>query len=130
MIIPPQEGTYLLVGELTKALEEPNRRRGAADAVSLFCRAAKFDFQEHLPALLTVRKGTARRGPLLAGSVPTDLVPLLVARCLVATQERLAWRTRHSPHQRLLCLQERRKSVTRAISSRVPSFIEGLLPSS
>ncbi len=129
MIIPPQEGTYLLVGELTKALEEPNRRRGAADAVSLFCRAAKFDFQEHLPALLTVRQGTARTGPLLAGSVPMDLVPLL-ARCLVATQERLAWRTRHSPHQRLSCLEERRKSVTCAISSRVPSFIKGLLPSS
>lgn len=50
-----QEGAYLLVGELTKALEEPGRRRGAADAIALFCRTAKFDFQEHLPALLTVR---------------------------------------------------------------------------
>ena len=42
------------MGELVKGLEEPSRRRGAADAIALFCRAAKFDFQEHLGALLSV----------------------------------------------------------------------------
>ena len=51
-----QEGAYLLVGELTKALEEPSRRRGAADAIALFCRTAKFDFQEHLSSFITVRR--------------------------------------------------------------------------
>lgn len=50
-----QEGAYLLVGELTKALEEPSRRRGAADAIALFCRTAKFDFEEHLSSFITVR---------------------------------------------------------------------------
>lgn len=42
------------MGELTKALEEPLRRRGAADAIALFCRTAKFDFQEHLSSFITV----------------------------------------------------------------------------
>jgi hypothetical protein len=51
-----QEGAYLLVGELTRALEEPSRRRGAADAIALFCRTAKFDFQEHLSSFITVRQ--------------------------------------------------------------------------
>lgn len=43
------------MGELVKALEEPARRRGSADAIALFCRTAKFDFQEHLSSFITVR---------------------------------------------------------------------------
>ncbi len=54
-----QEGAYLLVGELVKALEEPPRRRGAAEAVALFCKTAKFDFQEHLSAFLAVSAAPA-----------------------------------------------------------------------
>lgn len=38
-----------------QGLEEPAKRRGAADAVALFCRGAKFDFQEHIPTFITVR---------------------------------------------------------------------------
>ena len=37
-----------------QALEEPARRHGAADAISVFCAGAKFDFQEHVPSLITV----------------------------------------------------------------------------
>ena len=50
-----QEGAYLLVAEMVKALEDPSRRRGAADAVVLFCTAPKYDIQEHLTPILTVR---------------------------------------------------------------------------
>lgn len=50
-----QEGAYLLVAEMVKALEDPSRRRGAADAIVLFCTAPKYDIQEHLTPILTVR---------------------------------------------------------------------------
>jgi hypothetical protein len=40
--------------ELQRGLEEPARRRGAAAAVSLFCRQSRLDFQEHVPALIAV----------------------------------------------------------------------------
>ena len=44
--------TCYLLG--VQALEEPSRRRGAADAVALFCSGAKFDFEEHIPTFITV----------------------------------------------------------------------------
>lgn len=48
-----EDGAYLLVAEVVKALEEPSRRRGAADAAALFCSSAKYDILEHLSTLLT-----------------------------------------------------------------------------
>ena len=38
-----------------QALEEPAKRRGAADAVAVFCKGATFDFQEHISVFITVR---------------------------------------------------------------------------
>ena len=40
--------------QLEKALEEPSRRRAAAEAITLYCTTSKHDFQEHVPSLLTV----------------------------------------------------------------------------
>lgn len=50
-----EEGLYLLMQELQRSLEEPARRRGAATAVTLFCKTSKLDYQEHVPTLITVR---------------------------------------------------------------------------
>lgn len=50
-----EDGLYLLMQELQRGLEEPARRRGAATVTALFCRTSKLDFQEHVPALITVR---------------------------------------------------------------------------
>lgn len=49
-----EDGLYLLMQELQRGLEEPGRRRGAAAVTALFCRTSKLDFQEHVPALITV----------------------------------------------------------------------------
>ena len=40
--------------QLEKALEEPTRRRAAADTIAHYCSTSKHDFQEHVPSLLTV----------------------------------------------------------------------------
>ncbi|KAK9804294.1 hypothetical protein WJX72_005256 [[Myrmecia] bisecta] len=48
-----EDGVYLLVAELEKALEDPTRRKAAADIIALFCRTTKLDFQEHIPSLIT-----------------------------------------------------------------------------
>lgn len=48
-----EDGAYLLVAEIVKALEEPVRRRGAADAAARLCSAAKYDMQDHLTSILT-----------------------------------------------------------------------------
>lgn len=53
--VPQEDGLYLLMQELQRGLEEPGRRRGAATIIALFCRQSKLDFQEHVPALITVR---------------------------------------------------------------------------
>lgn len=49
-----EEGMYLLIGELEKALEDPSRRLAAADCLKVFCGSSRLDFQEHVPSLITV----------------------------------------------------------------------------
>lgn len=49
-----EDGVYLLLGEVSKALEDPTLRKGAADLLTHWSVAAKMDFQEHTPDLLTV----------------------------------------------------------------------------
>jgi hypothetical protein len=44
---------FVLV-QLEKGLEDPTRRRAAADTVAQYCSTSKHDFQEHVPSLLTV----------------------------------------------------------------------------
>ena len=58
-------------------LQESARRRGAATVVALFCKGSKLDFQEHVPALITVggrripgRVLHCRRGVALPSSTP------------------------------------------------------------
>jgi hypothetical protein len=50
-----EDGVYLLVAELQKALEDAAQRRPAADAVALFCTSTKAEYQEHVPTLIMVR---------------------------------------------------------------------------
>ncbi len=40
--------------QLEKALEEPTRRRAAAETIAHYCTTSKHDFQEHVPSLLMV----------------------------------------------------------------------------
>ena len=54
LLCPQEDGLYLLVSEVCKGLEDPARRKGAAAAAAAFCRATRLDFQEHVPALITV----------------------------------------------------------------------------
>lgn len=49
-----EEGVYLLIGELEKALEDPLRRVAAANCLKKFCETSKLDFQEHVSSLITV----------------------------------------------------------------------------
>ena len=49
-----EEGMYLLIGELEKALEDTSRRVAAVTCLKGFCDATKLDFQEHVPSLITV----------------------------------------------------------------------------
>ena len=70
-VLPPvlqEEGLYLLVQELQRGLDEAGRRRGAATVLALFCKASKLDYQEHVPALITVGGGGGGPPPRL-GSV-------------------------------------------------------------
>ena len=46
---------HVLALQFEKALEDPSRRRAAAESVSHFCATTRHDFQEHVPSLLTVR---------------------------------------------------------------------------
>lgn len=62
-----EDGLYLLMQELQRGLEEPARRRGAATVTALFCRTSKLDFQEHVPALITV--GCSHRNAHHVGSL-------------------------------------------------------------
>ena len=50
-----EEGMYLLIGELEKALEDASRRVAAANCLKGFCESTKLDFQEHVSSLITVR---------------------------------------------------------------------------
>lgn len=50
-----EEGVYLLLAQLEKALEDPSRRVAAAGCIRHFCEASRLDFQEHVPSLITVR---------------------------------------------------------------------------
>ena len=50
-----EEGVYLLVAQLDKGLEDPSRRLASANLIKFFCQTSKLDFQEHVPALITVR---------------------------------------------------------------------------
>ena len=65
---PPQEdGLYLLVGEVVKGLEDPARRKGAAAAITVFCRGSRLDFQEHVPTLITVCMASRVASPPVSG---------------------------------------------------------------
>lgn len=57
-----EEGIYLLIGELEKALEDPSRRVAAADCLKGFCQTTKLDFQEHVQSLITVSTLSQRIG--------------------------------------------------------------------
>lgn len=49
-----EEGMYLLIGELEKALEDTSRRVAAANCLKGFCESSRLDFQEHVSSLITV----------------------------------------------------------------------------
>ena len=49
-----EEGLPGLMSQLDRGLEEPARRRGAADVITHFCQHAELDFQEHTADLLAV----------------------------------------------------------------------------
>eukprot|EP00891_Asterochloris_glomerata_P006557 jgi/Astpho2/6557/e_gw1.00099.3.1_t len=47
-----EDGVYLLISELEKALEEPGMRRPAAEAITHYCRHSRIKFEEHWDSLL------------------------------------------------------------------------------
>jgi len=48
-----EDGSYVLVGQLIRGLEEAKSRLGAANTITAFCKGTKLDFQEHIPTLIT-----------------------------------------------------------------------------
>ena len=73
-----EEGTYLLVAQWDRALEDPLRRRAAADAIKHFCTVSQLDFQEHVPALITVRDVLQARIERAGGGMSSTRLGLLV----------------------------------------------------
>ena len=57
-----EDGVHVLIAELDKGLEDPARRLAAAEATTLFCKATKLDFQEHVGTLITVSYEPCLRG--------------------------------------------------------------------
>ena len=49
-----EDGVYLLIAELEKALEEPGMCRPAAEAITYYCRNSRIKFEEHWDSLLGV----------------------------------------------------------------------------
>ena len=49
-----EDGLYTLVGEVERGLDDPERRRGAAAALSAFCKVTRLDYQEAVPTLIGV----------------------------------------------------------------------------
>ncbi len=49
-----EDGAHLVVSELLKALEDPTRRKGAADLAAAYAKASKVDLQEHVDPMLGV----------------------------------------------------------------------------
>ena len=58
-----EDGVYLLISELEKALEEPGMRRPAAEAITHYCRNSRIKFEEHWDSLLGVSLGLAAHRP-------------------------------------------------------------------
>lgn len=91
-----EDGVYLLISELEKALEEPGMRRPAAEAITHYCRHSRIKFEEHWDSLLGVSLALAAHrlcAPIVnwfAGSAACFSAASTAAACSWARQLLLA----------------------------------------
>ena len=79
-----EDGVYLLIAELEKALEEPGMRRPAAEAITHYCRNSRIKFEEHWDSLLGVSWVLAAHR--LCPPVVSCSAALLLSGALLAAQ--------------------------------------------